>query len=403
MTPVDATQADNAPAINAALAQACRDGDRQVILPPGRYRVASQIVQPPGTRLQGYPSAYHWKLPGPAYGTVLEVVWGNGDGAAGDPRRAAILLSNGSAVRGVGFDYPAQDPERDTPIEYGSTIQVRDLEVGNYDQVIADCFFHRSYVAIDARGSRAGGDSPVAGLHVVGCKGSPLHAGLMIDSMVDWSTIRDNTFNAGRVAPWPPEALKRGLVAWAAEQGAVARVGGNDWLALNDLQAWGYGQGIVIAARDGYGASGPYTLDNCQLDACRYSVTLSGDFAQSVLITNSKFTPFNAVTGTAGRALRGLPGARLSGFQYSGNYIFAPAEAIVWLGGDIDVQDALITGNVASNGRPSTTNAAVTIERGHNVQVTGNIFRGFVGPVPGGPPIYIGPGVSGVITHDNQG
>ncbi len=93
---------DNTSAIQNALNQAATDGGGVVFLPPGKYKVAGNLVVPTGVELMGS-SDVSTAPSGP--GSILEVYAGRGNPSASP----FIKVSANSGLRGLTFDYPEQN------------------------------------------------------------------------------------------------------------------------------------------------------------------------------------------------------------------------------------------------------------------------------------------------------
>ena len=367
--------------IDAAAAQ----GGGIVIIPAGRHVLTSQLVVKHGVILSGEGKVgYDYHLPGPNYGTILDIQWGMGPNTSGNPASAAIIMQAGSALIDMGFDYSLQLTSASSPVEYGSTVQLYDLGQNNYNITVKDCYFFKSFIAIDARASKGGTGS--SNLTISGCQGVPLYAGIAVDGITDWQAFENCNFNAGLMSP----GSKAGLVAWCAEYGRGLLIGGNDWAQFRNIQVFGYGVGAQIRGQDGYGGSGPYTFDGCQFDGCPTGINLGGTILHPVKVLGCSFAPYQWVTGAFGAALNNSGGS-LQGLQFANNYVFGPALFAVHLSGD--VRDVLIAGNIART--QGSAGSAYTVIGGNNVQIVNNIATGFAAPT------YT-VGSTNVIVRDNQ-
>jgi hypothetical protein len=366
---------DDAPNINAAIGSVAAAGGGNVILKAGRYLVQSQIVVQTNVCLFGTGKvAYVWANPGRiSGGSIIEVHWGSGGNSANHSDSAAVILRSGAAIENVGFDYPDQLPDLASPIEWGSTVQICDPVYGNLNQRIADCYFFKSYFAIDARGS-LGGNLSSANLRISGCVGSPLSIGIAADFIADWATIEDCNFNAGQINPYNP---KCGLIDWVSRYGQAVFLGGCDWVVLDGIQAWGYGTGCSIIGGSGYAGSGPYCFDGCQFDACWSGVNIGGTVEQVVKITNCNFASFRATDSARGASVSVSNGVQLkSGLQFTNNYIFGPSNNVFWAGQQNQLICNVMVSNNIANVTPSG-DIAIVISNGQNVQVFGNVFKNF--------------------------
>jgi Pectate lyase superfamily protein len=365
---------DNSTAFQAAINAAHAAGGGTVFVPCGRYNFTAQIVVKTNVVLLGDGVAnYIFGTPGSlSGGVIMAIKWGNGAGYAGNPTYAAVLLDAGSTINNIAFDYPNQDVTASSPTEYGSTVQIRATSDGNINQSILNCYFLKSYVAIDARGYE-GGNYGVIGLNIIGNSGCPIKYGIAVNYLVDWANIDNNHFNAGQMSEG---ALTSGLVAWTANNGVGAYIGGNDWLTLRNFQVWGYANGVLISATYGYSGSGPYSLEGCAFDACSTGVFLQGTFAESVMISNSRFAAFYNPTTTKGSCVSVGSGVSLAGLQFTGNYTFGPTGTVINLSQATQtIANVIIANNVSTTSASSTT--FVNVTSGTDVIVMNNISKNF--------------------------
>lgn len=296
-------------------------GEPGYAVPAGRTVLTAPVHLAAGQRLVGVGQTNfnpHGE-PGISGGSILEVRHNDGP---------AIILESGASIDNIAFDYSDQEGGYAEPLIYPPTIKLGSQDFGGYDQSITNCTFYKSYCGIDARGSTLG-NIPFSNLTITGNRGVTLRSFLELDYLADWAQIEGNNLNAGRIAPL---FLKTGLVRWVAENGAMFRIGGCDWLQLRNNQAWGYRYGVKIEAASGYGASGPYTITGNQFDATQTGVELSGKFAQAVRIRDNVFCPFNAATGEQGIAININDGVDLDSLHVVDNHAFGPMKHFMWMG-----------------------------------------------------------------------
>lgn len=371
--------------IQAQIDAAHAAGGGTVILPPGRQVVTSQIIPRTGVHLMGSGAvAYNYHIPGPDYGTILDIQWGMGPGTSGNPAFAAIRPEGGSKVSGIGFDYSLQSTTALTPTEFGSTIQPYDTNLNNYNITVKDCYFFKSYIAIDARASKGGTGS--SNLTISGCQGVPIYAGIAVDGIADWQTFENCNFNSGLMSP----GNTGGLVAWAAGNGNGLLIGGNDWAQFNNIQVFGYSVGARIRGQDGYGGSGPYQFNGCQFDGCYTGINLGGTILHPVKVLGCNFAPYLWGANLPGAALNNS-GGTIRGVQFDNNYVFGNVLFAMHLSGD--VTDVIAIGNEART--TGSAGSAFTVINGNNVQIVNNIASGFAAPT------YT-VGSTNVIVRDNQ-
>lgn len=353
-----------------------KQGGGTVTLPAGRYLVQSQIVVKPGVILEGVGfSHFNWDLPGPEKGTILDIGWGEGPGSSGDSDKAAIILNEGSGIRNIAFNYPKQDPLMETPFEWGSTVQAKnsDFPKSLFNILIEGCYFFKSYIAMDLRGSKAFKEYPdgtvICGATIRNNFGCPILSALAIDRVADWCTIEDCSFNAGFMNP---NKNKVGLPKWTKENGRLIWAGGNDWLQIDNFQSWGYHTGVYIEASKNYPGSGPYTIINSSFDFSKFAFWLEGKFQQSVRIDNCNVTPLN--DSGAGVVLSGSPDFTNGSLQFTNNYVFAAIYSIITLTSTL--VNAIISHNVV-NSVSNNYAAIIAAGVGKNVIITSNIFKNF--------------------------
>ena len=369
------TLSDNSTYFQNAINAASSAGGGIVFVPAGRYKFTAQIRVSANVILLGAGKiTYVFGSPGAIQGgAIMEIDWGNGSGYSGNTTYAAVLLDQAARIQNIGFDYPSQVYSNTAAIEYGSTVQIDASTIGNIGQEIVDCYFFKSYIAIDARGSK-GGNLGVVNLKITGNRGAPLFCGIYCDYMVDWAVIEDNQFNAGEIGE---TTLTSGLVAWAAANGRACILGGNDWIIFRNFQVWGYNIGAYIIGQSGYTGGGPYSFEGCSFDACQTDILLSGTINLPVMVNSCRFTGFNNATGTHGAVVSINSGTVLSGMQFIGNYIFGPTQYVVWLAQSSQTISNIIITNNYANISSITSSQPVIISSGSDVMVINNIWKNF--------------------------
>lgn len=383
------TSTNYAPCIQAAINAAYNSGTSPtggiVWIPPGVWPVTSQIIVYPNVILSGaseeqFPNTNASTVPpNITQGSVIQVNWGSGAGSSIDSTKSAILLKSNTTVRNLVFDYPGQSVSSSTPTEYGATISLGDGN-GNWNQNILSNMFYKSYAAIDASGSHIFGVG-VSNLTISNNKIIAIKYGIEADWIVDWSTIANNTLNAGAIWTGDPSPSSH-LIGWIASNGIAVIVRQADWVILNNIQAFGYSTGVYFNLANTYHpyiGSGPYTVVNSQFDACNTGIYMDGTFNHPVRIFQSAFFPFNSVTSSSGAGVSLASGTVLQGFQYIGNFVtfpYAPG-TMVWLAQPSQtVNQVMITNNLTA-GVTSSSTSAVSISGANNVIVTNNIFPNY--------------------------
>lgn len=356
---------DNSSAINNAIFAASTAGGGTVGVPVGRWKVTNPITLRKGVILIGDGQViYDYSTASISGGSILEM---NHVGVG-------IYQQESSQVFNLGFDYPGQDPNAVNPTVYGPTIQLAGVS-GNYDQRIIGNWFHKAFLAMDLRGSVVGLSS--GGLTVADNEGCPLH-GMAVDYVADWQSFRNNKFNSGKMNPLH---LTTGLVAWCMNNAFAIQLGGNDWVTVENCEFWGYGTGCHLIPGSGYNASGPYEFQNCSFDACKTGIQVnSGVYHHPIRVFGCTFAPYG-YPSTKGAAVAMAYGADLrdGGLQFVNNYVFGPHNQILWAGNSVQwPSNMLISGNIGNATVSGGGDWAIWSDKGNNVQVVNNVFRGYV-------------------------
>ena len=367
------TEENNAPFIQNALNYVNDIGGGVVLLPAGTYPVTGQIFLPRNCKLLGAGELTDlWYDPGILTGgAILQINWGAGAGVTGDYAYAAIKLDAGATVENIGFDYPTQVSTNNGPIEYGSTIQFCATIGYCLNQSVVNCFFFKSYIAIDARGTFVG--QVVAGATITGNRGAPLVYGIAIDNVIDWCTVRDNHWNSAQINT---ASLTDSLVKWVSNSGIACSVGSSNYITITSLQAWGYSVGVYVNTNETDQGVGPYTVTNCQFNACLTGVLIEGINYYPIIISNNRFNCFNNATGEFGIAVANLPNSLISALQFVNNTMVGNMYCGVCLNQiDQDINNIVIVGNQALVNDGSTV--GVSISYGNNILIANNIWKNF--------------------------
>ena len=364
---------DNAPAINAAISAACSAGGGEVYVPPGTWKVQSQIQLMRNVFLMGgTPNHYWW---GNRSTSTIEVDWGVG--SSSNPALAAVTLVASSGASKLCFSYPWQSLSS-APVECGATFSWDYREINAKTNItINDCHFDRAYVAADLRGHGPGNNLGCAYLSFTNNTGSPLKHALRINFIVDWCEFSNNSFNSGSCAPAQPITA---LTTWCINNAVLYEIGRSDWVQLTNCKHWGYFCAFNFdVSGDYYTGSGPFTVNGCETDGCMAGVNIQGKVG-ALSILNSVFTSFNPTSSTSWWTV-GIGGASgVDSFQFCNNYIFGPNAGIVWFGQpDQIIRDVVITGNIARVD-PTHANCPVYIASSEKLLACGNIFTGYPSP-----------------------
>jgi hypothetical protein len=364
---------DNGPYIQSCINYVASLGGGVVWVPAGRYILLSQLFVYAGVTLLGAGVvSNYWYAPGTiANGAIFQIGWGSGAGYSGNVTYAAIRLDQGATVKNIGFDYPTQISTNSGPLEYGSTIQFCAGENENLNQSVIDCFFFKSYIAIDARGSIL--DLDIAEVTITGNRGAPLVIGIAIDNVIDWCVIKDNHFNAQQINTTNTSNV---LIEWVANYGQAFYTGNSSYVTFDSLQALGYSTGVTINNTYFNIGSGPYTVINCQFNACETGILLEGLIYQPILISNNRFTCYNTATSLPGIAVTNLANSTISALQFVNNILNGQMySGVAFTQTSQTINNIIIVGNQSNMADGSTV--GVTISTGNNILITNNIWKNF--------------------------
>jgi hypothetical protein len=369
-------------AIQTAINSASAAGGGTVVLQAGIYACSTQIVVAKNVQLVGVGEIYYDNNTGVVGGgAVLNITWGNGSGVSNDPAYAAVLLRNSSGVKNVAFTYPSsgspsQSPTASTPTEWGSTIQISDNPCWN--QTVMDCYFQRSYNAINFRGSQSATSSGVGGAVIERNWGAPIATGILLDYIVDWCVINNNHFNAGQINPLNGNT---GLTAWAQANGQAMYCGGNDALNIFNLQVWGYATGVTIIGEANVAKHGPYVFNGCNFDECRAAFVIGGiSVAFSAL--NSYYAVSSAISATKGVFVTVSNNISLTECIVSNCYAYGYMDNFVWMNQVTQtISNIIVSNNVVVHSGAASASYACLFGSGDYIQVTNNIFKDFTAGV----------------------
>ena len=367
---------DNGPAIQAAIDSVAALGGGSVYVPPGRYKMQSQVFVYEGCTLTGSGQVTNlWWNPGAITGgTIFEINWGAGAGTAGNVNYAAVRLDLGAGIENIGFDYPAQVSTLVGPIECGPSVQLypNTGNNGNLNQFVKNCYFFKSYTAIEARGSELG-SGPLSGTVITGNRGAPLVYGLAIDNVINSCIIKDNFWDAEQINTANILDL---LVQWVANNGQAVYIGSAGAITIDGLRAKGYSTAVTINNTAIPNGSGPYTITNSEVNNCETGILVSGTVFSPITVTNNRFNCYNTSSGTYGVSFAVLDGTTISGLLYTDNTLTGSMiHAVVLNGVGQTVNDVLISNNNAFVNLGGYI--AVVIASGANIMVIHNIWKNF--------------------------
>ena len=365
---------DNGPYIQSALDVAASFGGGTVWLPAGQYKMRTQVFVWEGCTLLGAGSVTDlWYNPGSLTGgTRLEIQWGAGAGVSGNIAYAAIRLDKGATIENIGFEYPDQDSMLTGPAEFGSTIQLGSGEGGgNLNQTIRNCFFFKSYIAIDARGSITG--QPVSYVTITGNKGAPLVYGIAIDNVLNGCYVDNNRFNAQQINT---ASLTDALIQWVANNGQAVYIGSGQNTKISKLDAYGYAVGVTIDNWSVANGSGPYSITDSDFTGCETGILAQGTVYSPIVVTNNRFECYNSANGTFGITFAIVDGTTISALTYTDNTLTGDiARAIFMAGNFLTINNVLIANNNAFVNLGGDT--AVEIGVGANIMAVHNIWKNF--------------------------
>ena len=372
--------ADQATCIQSVINAAYSAGGGVVWVPVGFWNLKSQLNVKQNVVIQCANNGAVYDASTLAYGStskgsIFSVLWGSGSWVQST---AAVLLDTNAAVRDCGFWYPSQSASAASPTVYGSTVLLNGVGGGsNTNQEIARNYFANSYAAIDLRGSIA--NLGVGRIKVYENTGAGIAYNVLINYMVDWSSIHDNNWNSGEIWASDPTPNSH-LRGWIASNGVEYFIQHSDWVQLTHEQGYGYITGVYLdfstACCGPFTDTGPVVLSQVQFDGNFNGVLLQGGSAQSITVNNSVFTPFNVATNGQGPAFINVPGTTVVSLNFSNNYIFGPAQAMIASSGTIT--NSVITGNsMASSG--TALGSCVYLNAGTQAFVTQNVCTGGFG------------------------
>lgn len=345
---------------------------------PGVYTLTRAVTIPRGTKVIGKGKPwYNYSIPGWTGGVQINYSGGG-----------TLLVPSGVVVNGLCFNDMAQ-PANGVPVSTPAPITIGD-GLGSYDVEISDNVFWKSWLGVNANGSTA---TPIANLKLNGNRGCPVTFA-SIEGIADWQigAFDDNSFNSGRAAP--TSYLTNAWTTWVMNNAQLLQIGGNDWLQISKLQAFGYGFGALIQAGYAYPSTGPYTFDNCQFDATQVCIQAQNTFNYRLAVQNCRFTPFTPINGGANIAGIGLQihNATVSSLLYEGNFHFGPPYAMLATTPSGYVFDASIIGNRAQDGAGTPSISIGSAGASATLRLENNITHGFAPPNFGGTlNVYNGP------------
>ena len=230
-----------------------RTGGGTVFVPSGTYTFKGTIMIPYGVTLQG-----DWRAPTDenpeAVGTIFKVYSGRGN----DSATPFVTMLPNTAVDGITFWYPEQDPEN--IVEYPVT--VRQHKEGNWGSDythVRNCTFVNSYRAVQ-QGPNGSGCPNVYNVY-----GTPLYLGVYMDNIGDIGRFDYMYFgakyweNCGLPGAPTTDAAKTALRTHLRENATALMVGRVDWSYWCFSEIEGYHIGMYYVESEGDANPGAYS------------------------------------------------------------------------------------------------------------------------------------------------
>lgn len=390
---------DDAPFVQNMIDEAYQDGGGEVYLEAGVWTFRSQVILRRGVSLIGEGRHFDMNYQR-TYGTVIQVLWGQGNGASEDTSKAAVLMEPATRIQSLAFEHPEQNEALPVPLEYGPTVKMFDdrdasIDVYHGDARICDVFFYKSYVAIDARGTscKAAGSGTITTHRYSNILMSALKYGIRMDNVSDWTFISEVEQQPGFIGHYaePNNSLRY----WVQRNAAFLQFSGlMDWINLSDCTCWATAIGVELD-----GVQGPLTFINCAFDASLIGVHLKGQSNNvQAKFVGCTFTIFDTVSLTAGvpgfSGFVVVPAAHTvaDGLTFSSCFLFGPSKGWGWFGNPgVDVKNFILQGcttKVADMiGGPTEV-----IHSGNGldfVVANGNIFSGTNGLINGNASTFL--------------
>jgi len=253
------------------LDQAGAAGGGVVVVPAGRYRIASGLAVPANVTLQGI-----YRVPpttGPQTltnltGSVLFAYAGRGT-TNGAP--FIRLAGNNATISGLIIAYPEWKQTDVPPVPYPPCVSSQDTEnVG-----ISECLLVNPYEAIRfVRAHR----------HLVrNVTGYPIWRGISVDECYDIGHIENVHF-------WPFGVTydpKNPYCEWINTQGTAFELARTDWQYVLNTFCFGYGIGYKFSASKAGSANGNFV--GLGADSCQRAVVVEQAQPPGLLISNGEF------------------------------------------------------------------------------------------------------------------
>lgn len=255
---------DDTAAFQAALDTAYQSGGGRVLVPPGRYLIASHLRVPRDVTLEGVftaPPTTPWRTDTPdgrtqLAGSVLYAVAG-----AGEPDGTPFIqLDSNAALKGVAVFYPEQT-DTNPPVAYPWTISSSLRGADNC--AILDVLLINPYQAVDF-GGRATGRHMIRNLNA-----APLYRGVFIDHCLDVGRVEN-------VHLWPFWGATGPANEFRLEEGKAFVIGRTDWQHVTNCFCIGYETGFQFvrscSSHPAYQGAGNALIVGGGADLCNRAV-----------------------------------------------------------------------------------------------------------------------------------
>jgi hypothetical protein len=388
-------------AIDAAYA-AGRGG--VVFVPPGVWKMTSQITLYPGVILMGsgygfdqgdYSSAYEE----PTFsGTIISVEWGSGSGSESDVTKAAVIMNPGSTVTELMFNYPNQVASNSfTPTEWGACIKLYLADTAtnspyHSDCIISNVMFYKSWTAIDMRGdsARTSGTANMTTHRVQDVNMATLRWGIRVQNITDWMIFDKVEQQPGWLSAntFGPSASLRDYVQKNCVMFDLHDL--CDWFKATNCMAW-----TCNAAAQFTDVTGPVTWVQCDFDAMRTSVFyIQGtSTAFRMKAVGCTFTCFDAIQNAAGSGQYSsyvvaiANSTTIEGLSIDSSNLFGPSKGWMWFGQATTNIDNVQLTNCYTSLSGAAGGADYAINAGtpgvNRLIMTSNILTGLAGTTTG--------------------
>ncbi|CAF4116184.1 unnamed protein product [Adineta steineri] len=237
---------DDTNAIQRALNDAGNMGGGIVFAPQGNYLIASQLIIPAATVLQGVASHVQKQWGNPStktiFGTTLLAIADAGNDT-GLP--FISLAGDSSGIEGLQIFYPNQ-VAKNPPVPYPWTIRCGQKGLSIENNFVKNVLLVNSWKGIDAATYQA----PRHWFENV--YGQPLLLGITVDQCYDIGRINHIHF-------WPFWSQDSALLEWINNNGVTFLFLRTDWEIVEDVFSWGYQTGMAFRTSSFGACNGQFT------------------------------------------------------------------------------------------------------------------------------------------------